>query len=327
MPKKSKKRKLNVADFNLTGFGIDDAGVSESVDDCLKAFTASAQVPAQPACQKHDKQKFSPRKALRGKKEWQIDVEKIRLWNQNLLRWIKGKEYTPGLLPNVEFELTRNFKVNELSSYLLKSGNDLRMPVFERWLLDSKLEETLSSSSGLRDPVLPCSTSPKSEASQRLFQELCQNSIDSEQAEKIVGDLCRRTNLECQKLLSSSDRWTRSSPLNRGDRISIEHHESSGPLTILYSRKKWKKPFCFKLNKSHYDKLKARFFDIHNSATIGTALDSGNTRVMHAFNVFVLALLLRYSALSGGQLLQDLRGGGMQGAIHEQVNFILCILD
>ena len=32
-----------------------------------------------------------------------------------------------------------------------------------------------------------------------------------------------------------------------------------------------------------------------------------------SFHVLVLALLLRYSALSGGGLLDDLRGGGMQG--------------
>ncbi|OEU22694.1 hypothetical protein FRACYDRAFT_179591 [Fragilariopsis cylindrus CCMP1102] len=45
--------------------------------------------------------------------------------------------------------------------------------------------------------------------------------------------------------------------------------------------------------------------------------------VERSFHVLVLALLLRYSALSGGQLLEDLRGGGMQGAIHSSVFDVL----
>jgi phosphorylated CTD-interacting factor 1 len=179
----------------------------------------------------------------------------------------------------------------------------------------------MKSRSSLCDPVLPISTNPQSEASQRLFNELLQNGKTHVQAERTVAELCRKTNLECQTLLSSSDRWMRSSPLNRGDRISLENQES-GPITITYKRKQWKKPFCFRLNKEHFEKLKTKFYSIHNSGTT-TTVDSGNPRVMHAFNILILSLLLRYSALSGGQLLQDLRGGGMQGAIHDKVFDVL----
>jgi phosphorylated CTD-interacting factor 1 len=41
--------------------------------------------------------------------------------------------------------------------------------------------------------------------------------------------------------------------------------------------------------------------------------------VTTAFHAVLFSLIIRYSALSGGQLLNDLRGGGMQGAVHDAV--------
>ena len=332
MPKGKKRRKLNVGNSlnllsNLTGF--DDAStVTDSLDDCMELFKmqqSSSNVVVSPQTETTNGPVSTSIVEKRPIWKMQKDksAEKIEAWNRTFLSWTHGGKYTPGLLPNIDEELTRNFKVKELSSLLLKSGGDIRMPVFERWLLDSKLEETINNKmKGPSDPVLPVKTTPKSEASIRLIQELCQYQ-DESQAEKIVAELCRNTNLKCQQLLSGADRYRRQSPLNRGDRIEIERQESDA-ISILYSRKKWKKPFCFKLNKEHYHKLCNRFFEIHNNGRrVTTKLDRKNQKVMHALNIIVLTLLLRYSALSGGQLLQDLRGGGMQGAIHKQVFEVL----
>jgi phosphorylated CTD-interacting factor 1 len=130
--------------------------------------------------------------------------------------------------------------------------------------------------------------------------------------------------------------------LKKGDRIQIENDGRSATeiMTILYSRKKWKKPFIFKINRRHYVSLKDRFVEVHESyrrESFSTAMGNnswppsslsknGSSHVQtveRSFHVIVVALLLRYSALSGGQLLGDLRGGGMQGAIHSSVFEVL----
>lgn len=220
--------------------------------------------------------------------------EKVESWNRTLQAWLGGGQYSPGLLPNIEEELERNFKVKELSSHILRAKGDIRMPVFERWLLDSKVLERENKKS--LDPVIPVATNPKSEPSIWLRGELLRSSEhDSDEIDRMVSGLCRKTNLACQELLSRTDSYKRQSPLKKGDRIIMEDHECT--VTILYSRKKWKKPFCFKLNKSHYEKLCQRFFEVHNQGE--TRLERKNEKVLHSFNVMVLALLLRYSALSG----------------------------
>lgn len=316
MPKTKKRRKLNGADnlnllSNLTGFGDVQSG-SNNLDECLESFNTQQK----PSSNQSKGASIIPNY---GKRNLQ-DTGRVEAWNRSFLSWVNGMKYTPGLLPNIDEEISRNFKVKELSSFVLESCDDLRMPVFERWLLDSKIEESSKTTSNT-DPVLPLMSSPHSEASQRLTDEILQGTKSEMKAEKIVAELCRRANMACQELSSCSERYSRQSPLNKGDRIEIENAKSES-MTILYSRKKWKKPFCFRINKEHYDKLEARFFGIHNGQTTAI-LDRGNRRVMHSFNILVLTLLLRYSALSGGHLLQDLRGGGMQGAVHNQVFQVL----
>ena len=267
------------------------------------------------------------------------DLDKVESWNRNFVAWVGGSTYNKGMLPSVEEELQRNFKVKQLSSFLLESGSDLRMPLFERWLIDSKLEDSHDRrSSDYVDPILPNMAKSNSSASIRLVEELCHNKVSQKDAEHIVSDLCRRSNVAFQELASQANRFYNQSPLNRGDRIEVEtkryndaddgntNRAEGQVLTFLYSRKKWRKPFLFKLNKSHYDKLRQRFLTTHNQTAtkieLAPSVDS-NCKATHAFHLMLLALLLRYSALSGGQLLDDLRGGGMQGAIHEQVFDVL----
>lgn len=364
MPKRKKSKRpktKDVSEFsglsNLTGFGNNEGS---SLDDCMAEmmFQGNTQKQSQPI-ESVDTLQTTPQDSTqtpknddrtlcqigRGKTQqpsWiqqankvqtssktMMSTEDIGVWNQNFRTWAKGGIYTPGLLPNVDQEIFRNFKVKELSSLLLKSehakGKDLRMPMFERWLLDSKHEEELRGMVG--DSVLPLQSSPDSEASQRLLSELIskQNGIEQDDAEKIVAKLCRTTNLVCQELLSQEDRYRRQSPLNKGDRIhkSIKSQSTNSLVTIEYSRKRWKKPFCFRLNLDHYNKLKNRFIEIHPNLRFGDGerlKNSMEAKIERSFHVLVLALLLRYSALSGGDLLDDLRGGGMQGK-----KFVLCL--
>jgi phosphorylated CTD-interacting factor 1 len=292
----------------------------------------------------------------------------IESWNEAFRTWADGGGgsnssgggsghglYPPGLLPNIDEEIARNFKVKELSILLLKAGGkggDFRMPIFERWLLDSKYDEDLRldigripATSSQRDPVLPRTTTPDSSPSKRLVSELIEHNMQQEDAERIVAELCRKTNMACQELLSQHKRYRQQSPLSNGDRIEVERKKNDTPsnvtstaattVTILYSRKKWKKPFCFKINHGHYERLKDRFTKVHTN-TLNTSDASSSSSlpwppslcrqkgaVERTFHVLVLAMLLRYSAMSGGQLLDDLRGGGMQGAIHDKVFYVL----
>jgi hypothetical protein len=62
--------------------------------------------------------------------------ERIATWNRALTQWQKTSAagtYTPGLLPSFDVELTRHFKVQALSTYLLDACKQLKMPAFERW--------------------------------------------------------------------------------------------------------------------------------------------------------------------------------------------------
>ncbi|MGK3742730.1 MAG: phosphorylated CTD-interacting factor 1 [Bacillariaceae sp.] len=372
MPKKRRKiQDVNQLSnlSNLTGFGnAGFGGASSSLDDCLAEMsntaTATATTTTATTTTISDCTKRQDEEQQRKQKQpsWvrqakTSTAEGIYNWNRNFQIWAKGGIYHPGLLPNIDQEIARNFKVQELSTLLLSNefvkGKDIRMTTFERWLLDSKHEEEEEdeedNSGGGGDPVLPLRSSPDSKASQRLLSELitCSNhknnkkntkNIPRKDAETIIAKLCRTTNLTCQELLCQEDRYRKQSPLNKGDRINVSTKttESSNVIvvSILYSRKRWKKPFCFKLNQNHYKLLKNRFMEIHSPSS--SPLTSGrNNNIMsssdntmtvlveRSFHVLVLALLLRYSALSGGQLLDDLRGGGMQGAIHSSVFDVL----
>ncbi len=355
MPKRKKSKRPKTQDVselaglsNLTGFS--DAGGS-SLDDCMAEMMFQGQTPkiskaddstagdttaqcdTADTTSKKDGKSRQPSWIQQANKQnisskTMMSAEDVENWNRNFLTWAKGGLYEPGLLPNIDQEINRNFKVKELSTLLLKNedvaGKDLRMPVFERWLLDSKHEEVVEGING--DCVLPLQSSPDAEASQRLLTELVkQNGIEEDDAEKIIAKLCRTTNLMCQELLSQDDRYRRQSPLKKGDRLNMTLQSSNGVVSFEYSRKRWKKPFCFKLNISHYNKLKDRFLEIHPNLMFGnkTAKNHVEAKIERSFHILVLALLLRYSALSGGGLLDDLRGGGMQGAIHSSVFEVL----
>ena len=331
MAKKNKRRKVDHVQLltnlhNLTGFQNLEHE-DESLAACLAEFQQatnndeSDQAGASPAVQqtpRADSTTGSVRsRTSRSWEEEQLDKDRIETWNRSVLAWAThhGGNYPPGLLPNIEEEIARHFHVQESSKFLLEQGNDLRMPMFERWLLDSRLEDSKS-----RDPIFPMTLLPQSSAAcHRLSEELAQNGLNTEKVREIVGELCRKVTVAGQELAAKSETYHKTSPLKKGDRMDLEDHNTT--VTLIYSRKKWKKPFCFSLNKSHYQKLKDRFFHLHTLTT--TKLDPDSKNVIRAFHLVVVALMLRYSSMSGGQLLQDLRGGGMQGAIHEKVFDVL----
>jgi phosphorylated CTD-interacting factor 1 len=93
------------------------------------------------------------------------------------------------------------------------------------------------------------------------------------------------------------------------------------------------RPFVIKINEYHYRKLRVMFDSCYRStnaedgassyppiaATSGTMNGSGEDRATIAYNFALFSTIVRYSALSGGQQINDFRGGGMQGAIHDSV--------
>lgn len=104
-----------------------------------------------------------------------------------------------------------------------------------------------------------------------------------------------------------------------------ESASSSCIYSLSYSRKSKKggtdmKPFIVKINSQHYTKLRDMFNHIHSDerklfVPLPVVTSKGSTNTSPAtkvFNHLVFCMLVRYSSLSGGQQLLDLRGGGMQ---------------
>lgn len=108
---------------------------SEEIDDCLEAMDQSLQDPTKLELQN------SPEKedTISTRDEIEGGNSKSRLW--------KGPGSTKKtttddfVLPNIQVELSRHKHIWELSTYLLSQCPSLRMPSFERWLIDSKMEE------------------------------------------------------------------------------------------------------------------------------------------------------------------------------------------
>ena len=254
-------------------------------------------------------------------------MERITAWNSSLNLWITKGTYTPGLLPSFETEVARHFQVEKLSKHLLQTG--LKMPAFERWLLDARMEERERQEAySTTDAILP-NAQPGYKACQRLTEELVESGIEQKEATKIVKELCRRTATAIAEVASQRRRYAHKIPLHKGDKIELEKHDKI--YSLLYASKNYKKPFCIRLAKSHYEKLQQMFLYTHNHSQLTSKLGTSVLRgkALHAFHYIIMTVLLRYSSLSGGQLLLEMRGGGMQGAIHGLVFQVLrdCFAD
>ena len=134
-----------------------------------------------------------------------------------------------------------------------------------------------------------------------------------------------------------------------GGNVHVEWHKEDGTCSLIFVHKKRKstssssaaaasadgeadegdtltgrnksKPFVIKINESHYHKLRAMFDATYNHLSDATFSVQSMTKEQSslAFHTILFAMVIRYSSLSGGQLLNDFRGGGMQGAVHEGV--------
>eukprot|EP00546_Thalassionema_frauenfeldii_P014219 CAMPEP_0178912360 /NCGR_PEP_ID=MMETSP0786-20121207/10218_1 /TAXON_ID=186022 /ORGANISM="Thalassionema frauenfeldii, Strain CCMP 1798" /LENGTH=239 /DNA_ID=CAMNT_0020584931 /DNA_START=153 /DNA_END=869 /DNA_ORIENTATION=+ len=152
-------------------------------------------------------------------------------WNNALSNWIKNGKYSEGLLPNFDLEIARHFQIEKLSGVVLSSDDEIRMPSFERWIIDSKLEEEKC-----KDSVIP-NASTATEASQRLKKELSQR-LDGSQAEAVLGDLCHQTSAALQELTALQRRTRNKCPMKKGDRLYVEDRDD-GMIALLYGRKSW----------------------------------------------------------------------------------------
>lgn len=243
------------------------------------------------------------------------------------------KEQTklPIVVPNLKLEMIRHTEVYKLSSFLLERVPNLRMPAFERWIMDSKMEEKSRKVGSDSDPILSFSYVQTSMACQNLIEEI-REALDGNEsrldAENIASQLCDRANRSVRYLnrLKSEEKGY----LHRRCKILVEHDSLSVSLSLDRSKGKNKgnknmkrQPYVVKLNRAHYRKLHLMYRN-HLAGYLVTRADDFTGPIEfykqeHTFHMFVFALLIRYSALSGGQLLKDLRGGGMQGALHDEV--------
>lgn len=398
---------------NLSGLQDHDGFTSSTneLDDCLALFDQSIQnTPASPSTKdsnsgiKKDKDNF----------ENSTNIESSncplqqRLWKgpTPTSSQYSSKSATDNfILPNIQVELARHKQMGDLSKFILSRCKHLRMPSFERWIIDSKMEEATKrrlvkeqaeilasqeaqkasgdekyrkrmkrkrrdlksslekhlTSSGLRvqtnyDPVMPSMADVEDEATERLMREIKHGAEDGSKlnAKDICTDLC--------KLACESSRNLQNLSNHLGDiqsdqyfgkssggavRISLEvddysldaatQNGDSASYSLVYSRKsktdsdkKKAKPFVVKINANHYEKLRDMFHAVHDTTTssrplhVPPAITLGKNpmRYSPATNVFhhlIFCLLLRYASLSGAQQLLDLRGGGMQGAVHSEV--------
>lgn len=302
-------------------------------------------------------------------------------------------------LPNIQVELARHKHMGDLSNFLLSKCKHLRMPSFERWLIDSKMEERLKrkaikenaeiqasreqhessskiskgakwerrlkrkrkelksslenhlTSSGLRalidhDPCIPSMADIEDEASKQLIQEIEQgddsmglNAVD------LCKQLCQQSCSSARHLQNLSNHFSIVSSGQYfgkafGSRISLESNidaiSDNSSYSLVYTRKssgdkeKTSKPFVVKINADHYDKLREMFHAVHDTTAStrpmhvvpANSLGKNPNKYSPATNIFhhlVFCISLRYASLSGAQQLLDLRGGGMQGAIHSEV--------
>lgn len=332
-----------------------------------------------------------------------------QLWNPNVApppyfnKMVRGR----GAAPNLKLEIIRNSQTSKLSSYLLTTvanalkidpnSNDgasvdhnhnhnpkqkqklkqLRMPAFERWLLDSKLEERFAaedgnnnnnSSSAYSDPVLPmnptcalldddthaAASSSTDVATKRLLAEMVEVGVPLKRARQIGHELCalcKRAVKYIRELATQSRRSQTQTQSSKKSKTVMHHRielvkkkkkkkmdrdadrsetQTDGDddccmYTLLLHRKK-QNPFVCKITALHYRKLHQMYTANCSTACISSTSNTKND--IASFHVYLMAILIRYSTLSGGQQLKDLRGGGMQGAIHAQVfDFLYKVAD
>ena len=148
---------------------------------------------------------------------------------------------------------------------------------------------------------------------------------DDSDAERAVDDVAKGTEIKEHDDIKKSICTIIYVPKKRKSSHGVNNSaEDSQHLDGTHNKQP--KPFVIKINASHYHKLRAMFDETYKLATSTslpnnqtTTFSMTKTQATHAFQAVLFATVIRYSSLSGGQQLNDWRGGGMQGAIHEGV--------
>ena len=384
---KSKKKNFDTPSLNLI-CNINEERGTDDIEDCMAELSE-----IQNYTKKNEDQSVPTDEKTKEDENGEIPS------NQNDLLWdpfigkpkilSKSRDVSDGIsisilsrIPNVQVEMARHLQMKHLSSFLLQECPRLRMPTFERWVIDSKIDEkqkkvqqmeyhlnqkqnhTTKKEGKLKkrkrsnipnnnvqslmkviwwDPVIPSFPEMNDPSCMRLMKEIessCQNESIAVDAKSICLQLCAKAIDASKNVYFMSQRigFHQNVTNNKsGEKIRIERNtddknewmnnsdtqmtnenqvqkDNISTHTLIYTRKKLKKPFIVKINISHYNKLWDMFLHFHK-----TKKSKMSKNLKHCFHFIIFTLLLRYSCLSGGQLLQDLRGGGMQGAIHTQV--------
>lgn len=137
--------------------------------------------------------------------------------------------------------------------------------------------------------------------------------------DKVVVEWHDDDNSVCSLIFVPKKRTSLHRPASQtgGFRESGDGHVAANPHTEQSNKPK---PFVIKINTSHYNKLRVMFDSCYQGlAESTTTTPKSKEQTTHAFHVIVFCLVVRYSSLSGGQQINDWRGGGMQGAIHDTV--------
>jgi len=200
------------------------------------------------------------------------------------------------------------------------------------------------------DCVIPTMADIEDNSTQRLILEI-QSTYDDDNhdaasemsPENVCRELCQRACTAARHLQNLNshlggsnnvDQYfntTKQLSLNSMGKIILKRDKKSDNddgavlYSLVYSRKKNKKghemkPFIVNINAQHYDKLRDMFNVIHSdnerlsvpSLKMFTKSETKYTPATQVFHHLVFCMLVRYAALSGGQQLLDLRGGGMQ---------------
>ena len=235
---------------------------------------------------------------------------------------------------NAQLEISRHNYANKLSRFLLESCTRLRIASFERWAIDSKMEERVkvakqtnnhdnninNNSSYIArradgnkrhkphgvDVWIPSMPHISDKSTQHLMEEIVlslppEDKDKKSKAKSICIELC----IMSMKYARALEKQAQQQNANK-NKIQLEK-TSAHKYSLIFQQPSNKKTFCVRVNAVHYQKLFTYFSFYSNDISL--------------FHLVLFVLILRYSTMAGGQqcCLKDSRGGGMQGAIHNEV--------
>lgn len=237
---------------------------------------------------------------------------------------------------NAQLEISRHNYANKLSRFLLESCTRLRIASFERWAIDSKMEERVkvakqtnnntdddNNNNNSRyiarranknkrhkphgvDVWIPSMPHVADKSTQHLMEEIIislppEDKDKKSKAKSICIELCTMS----MKYARALEKQARQQNANNS-KIQLEK-TSAHKYSLIFQQPNNKKTFCVRVNAVHYQKLFTYFSSYSNDISL--------------FHLVLFVLILRYSTMAGGQqcCLKDSRGGGMQGAIHREV--------